>query len=77
MKVMAMGRKKEAGKGGESERPDVKFDGNDLMELEFGRLLGEPRQATLAKVFLLSNNSHFGCLCTLFPSMFVDLCLSL
>ncbi|KAG0559853.1 hypothetical protein KC19_10G134300 [Ceratodon purpureus] len=50
VKVMAMGRKKEAGKGGESERPDVKFDGNDLMELEFGRLLGEPRQATLAKV---------------------------
>lgn len=53
MRVMAVGRKKGAGKGGESESPELKFDGNDLMELEFGRLLGEPRQATLAKVFLL------------------------
>lgn len=53
MRVIAMaGRKKQAGKGAENERPELKLEANDLMELEFGRLLGEPRQATLAKVFL-------------------------
>lgn len=52
MRVQAMGgRKKQAGRSGENnERPELKFEANDLMELEFGRLLGEPRQATLAKV---------------------------
>lgn len=56
MRVMAMaGRKKEVGKGSENERPELKLEANDLMELEFGRLLGEPRQATLAKVLPFSN----------------------
>lgn len=52
MRVQAMGgRKKQVGRSGENnERPELKFEANDLMELEFGRLLGEPRQATLAKV---------------------------
>lgn len=52
MRVLAMGgRKKQVGRSGENnERPELKFEANDLMELEFGRLLGEPRQATLAKV---------------------------
>ncbi|KAL2643731.1 hypothetical protein R1flu_011318 [Riccia fluitans] len=31
-------------------RPDLKFDSTDIMEMEFGRLLGEDRQTTLAKV---------------------------
>ena len=53
--VRVMAAKKQAGKGGNENnenRPELKFEANDLMELEFGRLLGEPRQATLAKVDL-------------------------
>lgn len=48
--TMAMAGKKEVGQGGENKRQEIKLSQADLMELEFGRLLGEPRQATLAKV---------------------------
>ncbi|XP_024384357.1 uncharacterized protein [Physcomitrium patens] len=51
VRVVAMGRKSmEVGKGGENERPELKLETADLMELEFGKLLGEPRHVTLAKV---------------------------
>ena len=60
VKIMARGRKEDAGIGDESERPKLKLDRNDLMELKFGALLGESHQDTLAKVFLL----HFLCLWT-------------
>jgi hypothetical protein len=48
--TMAMAGKKEVGQGGENKRQEIKLSQADLMELEFGRLLGEPRQATLGKV---------------------------
>lgn len=55
-KVLAMEGKKQAAQGGENKRREVKFNSSDLMELEFGRLLGEPHQETLAKVCTISSS---------------------
>ncbi len=49
--IMAMVPNKESGRhtvGKQSE--ELKFDTEDLLELKFGRLLGESRETTLAKV---------------------------
>jgi len=70
------GRKKAAGKDGENEKPELKFEANDLMELEFGRLLGEPRQATLAKVLFLSPITILDYFCTSLCSMFLKFVVS-
>lgn len=61
VRVVAMGRKSmEVGKGGENERPELKLETADLMELEFGKLLGEPRHVTLAKVVFFSFQKSCG-----------------
>lgn len=53
--VAAMTRKREVvaaggNQGNGRDRRDVKLDEEDMMTLEFGRLLGESRETTLSKV---------------------------